>query len=112
MRQCRPDMQGEGGVGQRVAEQSLFHHDPGAVMPLLSRLEHEQDAAGDFFPPGAENPGCAGQHRRMAVMPAGMHLARLAAGEVEAGRLLDRKRVHVSAQPVRFAPDGRLPVPQ
>ena len=68
-------MKRERGLWRRVVEQTLINHVAGAVHPLLARLEHEEDGAGEFLAPGAQYPRRADQHGRMRVVPAGVHVA-------------------------------------
>ena len=84
--------------GSRIVKQSLLDHVPRAVHAFFARLEHEEDRARDVIAPAAQDPRGAGQHRRMGVVAAGMHVAGCARGEVEPGFLVDRKGVHVAAQ--------------
>ena len=44
------------------------------------------------------------KHRRMPVMPAGMHLARHGRGIVQPRRLFDRQRVHIGPKPDHTLP--------
>jgi len=50
--------------------------------------------------------GCGDEHRGVAVVPAGVHLASGGRGEIEASILLQRQGVHVGVQndrPTRLA---------
>jgi hypothetical protein len=45
----------------------------------------------------------AQEHRRMAIVPAGVHAALVARAVLEAVRLVDRQAIHVGAQRHAFA---------
>ena len=96
--QIGPDVEREGGVRRGIVEHPLRDHLARAVMPLLPRLEHEQDAARERVAAGRKYSRSGGKHGRMAVVAAGVHRAFGPAGEIEPGRLADRKRVHVAAK--------------
>src|SRR5216684_1035918 len=64
-----PDMQCEGGIGLGVGvEETIFDHQTGAAMPLLARLEHEFDGAGQFVAMPVQKMHRLDQHRRMRVV--------------------------------------------
>ena len=67
-------------------------------MPLLARLEHEFDGAGQLVAVTVQQVHRLDQHCGMRVMPAGMHAAGDFAGKVEPGLLRHRQCVHVAAQ--------------
>ena len=93
----RRDVQGEGGVGYRV-EQTVVDHEPRAVMPLLTRLEHEHDRAGELVAAGTKRTRRARQHGDVSVVAAGVHRAARARSERQTGVLDQRQGVHVAAQ--------------
>ena len=78
--------------------QPVLDHRGGAGAALLGRLEDHDRVAGEI--PGlGEIARRTEQHRGVAVMAAGVHLARRLGGVGQIGRFLDRQRVHVGAQP-------------
>ena len=100
----RPGHRRRRAVGEgRNVEQSLVEHEAGAVVALLARLEHEQHPTGDVVAACRQQLGRAGEHRDVGVVPAGVHRAVGARGEVEPGVLVQRQRVHVAAQQHRRA---------
>ena len=89
--------------------QPVLDHRLAAGAALLRRLEDHHRIAGEIAGLG-EIAGGAEQHGGMAVMAAGMHLARHRRLVRQAGRFLDRQRVHVGAQPDRLGRPCRRPV--
>ena len=79
-------------------EQALVEHDLGAALALLAGLEHEHDPAPEVPAACRQHGGRAGEHRRVGVVPARVHGAVDGAGEVEAGVLGHRERVHVPSE--------------
>ena len=79
-------------------EQAFLEHELGPMVALLARLEHEQDATGDLVPALGEQGGSTGEHRRVGVVPAGVHRIVDPGGELETGVLRHREGVHVAAQ--------------
>jgi len=79
-------------------EHPLLDHVGRAVVALLARLEHEHHVAGELAAVRAQQPRGPDEHRRVQVVPAGVHGAGDLAGVVEPGRLLHRQRIHVAAQ--------------
>jgi hypothetical protein len=69
-----------------------------AVESLLAGLEHEDDVPGQLLAPTGEHSGGPHEHRRMQVMPAGVHVAGDRRAERDVDLLRDRQRVHVAAQ--------------
>ena len=92
------DMDGEGRLGRGIVEQPFLDHVAGAGLSLLARLEHEQDGAGEPVAAGAKDPRGAGEHGRMSIMAAGVHMPGGGRGESESGVFVDRQRIHVAAQ--------------
>ena len=90
--------------------QAVLDHGLAAGAALLGRLEDHHRGAGEIARLGEIARG-AEQHGGVAVMAAGVHLAghRRLVGEV--GRLLDRQRVHVGAQPDHLAGASPRPLP-
>ena len=85
--------------------QAVLHHGLAAGAALLGRLEDHDRGAGEIARLG-EVARRAQQHRGVAVMAAGVHLARHGRLVGQVVRLLDRQRIHVGAQP-----DDRAPSP-
>src|SRR3546814_17800825 len=82
---------------RELFEQPLLHHDAAAALVLLGGLEDEGDATIEIARLG-EVLGGAQQHRRVAVVTAGVHLALVPRAVVEAVELLDMQGVHIGAQ--------------
>ena len=94
-------------VHGEALEQPLLDHDPAAAEPFLRRLKDEMHLAGEISAFGeiARRPE---QHRGMAVVTAGVHLAWNRRAMRGPRRLLDVERVKVGAQPIARWP-GRRP---
>ena len=84
-------------VDGEALEQPLLHHDPAAAEPFLRRLKDEMHRAGEIAALG-EITRRSEQHRRMAVVTAGVHLSRNRRAMRGPLRLLDVERVEVGAQ--------------
>ena len=95
-----------------AVHQPVLDHRLGARAALFRRLENHHRIAGEIARLG-EIARRAQQHRGMAVMAAGMHLARRLGGVRQIGLLLDRQRIHVGAQAdhLDVAIAGRLACP-
>ena len=96
-------------IDGEAVHQPVLDHRRGAGAALFRRLKDHDRVAGEI--PGlGEIAGRAEQHRGMAVMAAGMHLAGRLGGVRQVGRLLDRQRIHVGAKPdhLDVALAGRL----
>ncbi len=78
--------------------QPVADHGGGARAALLRRLKDHHRVAGKVAGLG-EILRRAQQHRGVAVMAAGVHLARRLGGIVQPGLFLYRQRIHVGAQP-------------
>jgi hypothetical protein len=78
-------------------EQPVGDHRLRPTAALLGRLEHQMHRAGPRGVPLQQRRG-AKQRGGVAVMPAGVHHARIAGGVGEARGLGDRQRVHVGTQ--------------
>ena len=85
-----------------AADQTVLDHRRGAGAALLRRLENDHRGAGEIARLGEIFRG-AEQHRGVAVMTAGVHLARHRRFIRQAGLFLDRQRIHVGAQADDFA---------
>ena len=96
----RPVVQAVDLLHRTALEQAVLDHLVGAGFELFRRLEHQIDRAVEVagFREILRRPQ---QHRRMPIVPARMHHARIAAGVRQPGRLLDRQRIHVRPQPDR-----------
>lgn len=68
-------MEREHGVAGKSVEETLVDHDLRATGILLRRLKDEVNRAVEI-PSLGKRAGGAEQHRRVAVMTAGMHQAR------------------------------------
>ena len=92
-------VQAEDRVAGKAFEQPVGNHALRATVAarLFGRLEHQVHGAGEIAASG-EMPCRAEQHRRVAVMPAGMHGASVPARVRQAGLFDDRQGVHVGAQ--------------
>ncbi|MNT17612.1 hypothetical protein D3C72_1527700 [compost metagenome] len=88
---------GEDGVAGVLREQPVFHHALGAAQPFFGGLEDQVERAVELAMPG-QVVRRGQEHRRVAVVAAGMHDALVAAGVRQAGGLLDGQRVHVGPQ--------------
>src|SRR4029077_4350546 len=80
-----------------AVEQPVLDHRGGTGTALFRRLEDDHGLAGEV-PRLREVARRTKQHGGMAVMAARMHPARRPGGVRQAGRLLDRQRVHVGAK--------------
>src|SRR5919112_6244939 len=74
-RQVGPHVLREDDVRAMLPEHAVLHHPPRPTggRSLLRRLEQEEHAAREFLPYLIEQPSCPYQHRRMGVVPAGVH---------------------------------------
>ncbi len=106
-RQARIIVHAEHLLDAEAVDQAVAHHGPGAGAALLGRLEDHNRRAGEIARFG-EVFGGAEQHGGVAVMAAGVHLARHRRAVSETGLLLDRQRVHVGAQPDHLAAGAPL----
>ena len=84
-------------LDRKLLEQPLLHHHAPAALVLLGRLEDEVDRAVEILRLG-EILGGAQQHHRVAVMAAGVHLARDRRLVIEVIGLVHVERIHVGAQ--------------
>ena len=80
-----------------TVHQAVLDHRCGARAALFGRLEDHDGVAGEIAGLG-EIARCTEQHRGVAIMAAGVHLARRPGGVRQIGLFLDRQRVHVGAQ--------------
>src|SRR5262249_56158626 len=76
----------------------FLDHEPGAAVPLLTRLEHEHHAAWQVRLAGRQQPGRPGEHGRVQVVPAGVHRAVDRGRVAEPGPFGNRQRVHIRPQ--------------
>ena len=89
-------------INGKTGDEAVLHHGLGAGAALLRRLEDHDRRAGKIARLG-EVFGGTKQHRGVAVMAAGVHLAGHRRLVRQAGFLLERQRVHVGAQPHHLA---------
>ena len=85
-------------IDAETVHQPVLDHRGRARAALFGRLEDHDGIAGEI-PRLGEIAGSAEQHRGVAVMAAGVHLARRLGGVRQIGLFLDRQRIHVGAQP-------------
>ena len=85
------------GVDAEAIHHAFLHHHLAAAAILFGRLEQKRHAAGEAARLGQVFGGTK-QHGDMAIMAAGMHLARNGRGVFGPGDFVDRQRVHVGAQ--------------
>ena len=90
-------MHREDRVARVLVEEAVLHHPQRAAAALLGRLEDQVERAGEAAAV-REMVRRGEQHRRVAVVAAGVHHALVAAGVGKAGLFVDRQRVHVGAQ--------------
>ena len=91
------------GLDPGGLEEALAKHRSGAVIALLSGLEHEQDMPAELPAVVPEETSRPEQHGDVRVVSARMHPIRDLRGEVEAGLLAQRQAIHVGAQEQRRA---------
>ena len=91
------------GAVRTLLEQSLLEHETGAVVALLTGLEHEQDPSREVVPPLHEQACGPQQHGDVGVVAAGVHRAGDLGRELEAGVLAEGQAVHVGAEQDRRA---------
>ena len=89
-------------VNGKTGDQAVLHHGLRAGAALLGRLEDHHRGAGEIARLG-EVFGGSQQHRGVAVVAAGVHLAGHRRLIRQAGLLLERQRIHVGAQPHHLA---------
>ena len=100
----RRDVDREGAVRARVAvDEAVLDHAQRAEMAFLARLKHELHRAREAVALRVQQAHGHREHRRVAVVAAGVHLAFFLGGEGEARVLRHRQRVHVAAQEHRAA---------
>ena len=99
-RQQRPIVHAVDLLDAELVHQPVLDHRPRARAALFGGLEDDDGIAGEVAGL-SQAPRRAEQHRRMPVVAAGVHFARILGAIGEVGRLLDRQRVHVRAQPDR-----------
>ena len=91
------------GAVRALLEQALLEHEPGAVVALLARLEHQQDPPGEVVPALHEQARGTQEHGDVRVVAAAVHRARVLGRELEARVLGQRQAVHVGPQQDRRA---------
>ena len=85
-------------VDAEALDQPVLEHGQRASAALLGRLENDHRGAGEIAGLGEIFCG-AKQHRGVAVMAAGVHLARNGRLVGQAGFFFEGQRVHVGAEP-------------
>ena len=94
---ARHVVHGKNRIARKALKQAVFHHLARTAQAFFGRLKNQVQgsvkacAVGQVF-------GRSQQHGGVAVVAAGVHQAGVAAGIGQAGRLVDRQRVHVGAQ--------------
>ncbi len=104
-----PVVQPVDGARPIALEKPVIEHRHRARTGLFRRLKTEIDGAAEIACLG-QMPGCAEEHRRVPIVPAGMHHAVVLGGVGQAGFLHDRQGVHVGAQHDRVAAGTALAV--
>ena len=94
---ARPVMHAEHRLHREFLEQPVFDHLAGAATAFFGGLENQVNRAIKIAVFG-EVLGRCQQHGGMAIVPAGVHLARMLAGVREGVELLHRQGIHVGAQ--------------
>ena len=84
-------------IDPETVHQPVLDHRRGTRAALFRGLEDHDRVAGEI-PRLREIARCPEQHRGMAVMAAGVHLAGRLRGIGQIGFLVDRQRVHIGAQ--------------
>ena len=90
----------ENRIARKLVEEAVLDHRLAAAEPLFGRLEDEMHGAVEIASL-RELPRRAQQHRRVAVMTAGVHPALMLRAVRKAVRLADRQAVHVGPEPDR-----------
>ena len=88
--------------------QPVLNHRAPATLAFFGRLEDDDHRAIES-PRLGQVFGSAQQHRRVPVMPAGVHPPRHGRGIGEPSRLLDRQRIHIRPEPHDPARAGFAP---
>ena len=104
--QPRPVVVAKNALHRETLEQPIGDHAFGAAAALFGRLKHELDGAGPGRIP-VEQRRRPQQRRRVPIVAARMHHARVGRRVRYAGGFGDRQRIHVRAQPDRSV--GRSP---
>ena len=92
------DVQSDHGVGTVVFEQPARDHRLGAFDDLFGGLKDEEVSTTDVPDPVDQGPRDADHDRHVSVVPARMHAAVDARGEVDARLFLNREGVDVGAE--------------
>jgi len=91
-------VQSEGGVDRRICEHACLDHARSTARTLLGRLEHQLDRAREACPAVEQESGSAEKHRRVRVVPAGVHDPGDLRGKSDTRPLVDWEGVHVCSQ--------------
>ena len=97
-RQPRPIVQSIDLVRRKALEESLLHHHLATATAFLGRLEDHIGGAVEVARLG-EIARRTEEHRRVAVVAAGVHAAFVLRAVLEAVPLVHRQAIHVGAQP-------------
>ena len=93
-----PDVQPKGCLRLGALQHAIGDHGTCPLGDLLGWLEHELDPTSQLVLP----PGQQGRHAQpdggVAIVTAGMHLARVLRGKGQTSLLVNRQRVHVKTQ--------------
>ena len=97
---ARPDVQGEEGVHMRVLQDPVRDHPrrPARGIELLRGLEDELHVPPQPIPQLGQDAGRAQKHRRVGVVPAGVHHAVHLGGVGQPRLLAHRQGVHIRPQ--------------
>jgi hypothetical protein len=98
----------QGARDVHPVDESFVEHEPGAVVALLARLEHQQDVARELVASLDQQASGTEQHRDVRVVPAGVHRTIDLGREVEPGVLAEGQGVHVGPEQGRRAGPGAV----
>ena len=92
-----PEMQPDRKIGTRLKEHAVIDHRLRAFAEFFGWLKDELHPPGDLILVRREQFGDAERNRRMSVVTAGVHLARVLRGEFGLVLFADRQRIHIGA---------------
>jgi len=93
-----PQVEGVGRPGPGVLEDARVEHLTRPALPLLRGLEAEDDVTAKLVPKIAKQRGGPEEHRHVAVVAAGVHLARHPGAVLPSLDFLNRQGIHVGPQ--------------
>jgi hypothetical protein len=96
--QPRPVVNGKHCLYWKAIKKPIIYHGLGATTTFFGGLKNKCHAASKI-PIHRHRFGGRQQHRRVAIMAAGMHLASVPACMIKGIELRHRQRIHVSPQP-------------